>query len=546
MFTPSMGGSTSSKLMASSLWSRDITSKATSLTRAAFCTAPAAALKEQQMGSSKLRILIPALFAFFALQAVAHDSPTGMHISTKSPQAHVFFEKGMAKMEMLHTQDALENFRNSVKADPQFALGHIVLMFFTQDPTEKVAELDKALATRASANVEEKLVIDWLANQAQAHWIPAIQAMNEALEKYPHDKHLHWLAGWWLLVDHNQSQRAVGLFEHVLQIDPKFADAYNEAAYCYARMGNFDKAFADIKRYSEMVPNEPNPQDSFAEISRMAGRFEDALTHYRMSLKIDPTFNESQLGLGDTYALMGDQQKARAEYAKAIEVASPVQKVLWSLQVGATYVREGDLAAADRAFTAVAEQAHAKDFANIEAEAYRSMSLYQLEGAASIALLNKAEAALHEAHKVPQSLLNQELAQVLRTRVERALADNNAKLAAAELKKLQTLSEANDSDGIIAGAFHGAAGTMALTEGKFADAVNHLEEDDQNAISMRALIAAYNKNGQQGNATRLAAKLAAFNMPLIEQAVVVPEFRKQRAAMASKSNPALDPRAKSR
>jgi hypothetical protein len=44
----------------------------------------------------------------------------------------------------------------------------------------------------------------------------------------------------------------------------------------------------------------------------------------------------------------------------------------------------------------------------------------------------------------------------------------------------------------------------------------------------------------------LAAKLAVLNVPLIEQAVVVPEFRKQRAAMASKSNPALDPRAKYR
>jgi tetratricopeptide (TPR) repeat protein len=336
------------------------------------------------------------------------------------------------------------------------------------------------------------------------------------------------------------------MFEQTMKIDPQFADAYNEAAYCYARQGNFDKAFADIKRYTELVPNEPNPQDSFAELSRMAGRFEDALTHYHMSLKIDPSFHESQLGLGDTYALMGDQQKARAEYAKAIEVASPVQKVVWSLQVAATYVREGDLAGADKAFTAVAEQAHAKDFANLEAEAYRSMSLYQLEGPASVALLGKAEAALKEAHKVPQSLLNQELAQVLRTRVERALADNNAEMAAATLKQLQTLAEANDADGIISGAFHGAAGTMALTAGKFADAVNHLEEDESNAISMRALIAAYNKNGQQGNATRLAAKLAALNVPLIEQAVVVPEFRKQRAAMASKSNPALDPRAKYR
>jgi tetratricopeptide (TPR) repeat protein len=498
-----------------------------------------------------IKVSTLALLMIFGLYAFAHDTPTGMHISTKSPQAHVLFEKGIQKMEMLHTQDGLDSFRKAVQADPQFAMGHIFLTFFSQDPTEQVAEREKALATRAFAGPEEKLVIDWLANASQANWVPAIQAMNEALTSYPNDKHLHWLAGWWLQLDRSQTQRAIAMFEQTMKIDPQFADAYNEAAYCYARQGNFDKAFADIKRYTELVPNEPNPQDSFAEISRMSGRFEDALTHYRMSLKIDSSFHESQLGLGDTYALMGDQQKARAEYAKAIEVASPVQKILWSLQVAATYVREGDLAAADKAFTAVAEQAHAKDFANIEAEAYRSMSLYQLEGAASLAVLAKAEAALHEAHKVPQSLLNQEMAQVLRTRVERALvasnqADNNAKLAAEALKQLQTLSEANDSDGIISGAFHGAAGAMALTQGKFADAVNHLEEDDQNAISMRALVAAYNKNGQQGNATRLAAKLAALNVPLIEQAVVVPEFRKQRAAMASKSNPALDPRAKYR
>jgi tetratricopeptide (TPR) repeat protein len=469
-----------------------------------------------------------------------------MHISTKSPQAHALFEAGVQKMEMLHIEDGLTNLRNAVKADPQFALGHIFLTFFSQDPTEQVVEREKALAARASANAEEKLVIDWLANASQAKWIPAIQAMNEALDSYPHDKHLHWLAGWWLILGQNQPQRAVVMFERVMQIDPKFADAYNEAAYCYAKQGNFDKAFADIKHYTELVPNEPNPQDTFAEISRMAGRFEDALTHYRMSLKIDPTFHESQLGLGDTYALMGDQAKARAEYDKAIASGTTVQKVLWSLQAAATYVREGDLAGADKAFSAAAEQAHAKDFANLESEAYRSMSLYQLEGAASMRLLAKAEAVLKEDHKVPQSLLNQELAAVLRTRVERALADNNKDLAATTLKQLQTLADSNGADGIVEDAVHGAAGAVALAAGNFAEAVNHFEEDDSNAISMRSLVLAYEKNGQQGNATRLAAKLASLNVPLIEQAVVVPEFRKKRAALAAKTNPSLDPRGKYR
>src|SRR5262249_42546740 len=247
------------------------------------------------------------------------------------------------------------------------------------------------------------------------------------------------------------------------------ADAYNEAAYCYARMGNFDKAFANIKHYTELVPNEANPQDTFAEISRMAGRFEDALTHYRMSLKIDPSFHESQLGLGDTYALMGQEDRARGEYVKAIASGSPVQRVLWSLQSAATFVREGNLAGADNAFNAVAAQAHEKDFANLEAEAYRSMSLYQLDGATSLRLLTKAEAVLNEGHKVPQSLLNQELASVLRTRAERALRDNNKEVAAASFKQLKALAEANSADGLIETALHGAAGALALAEGNYAD-----------------------------------------------------------------------------
>jgi hypothetical protein len=80
---------------------------------------------------------------------------------------------------------------------------------------------------------------------------------------------------------------------------------------------------------------------------------------------------------------------------------------------------------------------------------------------------------------------------------------------------------------------HAAAGQVALAEGNYADAVNHLEEDDSNAISMRALITAYDKNGQQGNAHRLSAKLAALNVPFIEQALVVPQFRKEWSAQVA-------------
>lgn len=481
------------------------------------------------MRSICLRTFFAASLMAGGLAAYPHQDATGMHISTKSPQAHALFEKGMHKIEMLHLQDGVENLRGAVTADPKFALGHIFITFFSQDPAEQMAEREKALAARQFAGPEEKLIIDWLANASQARWIPAIQAMNEALQSYPRDKHLQWLAGWWLALNQNQSPRALKLFERAIQIDPNFADPWNEAAYCYAKAGNFDKAFADMKRYTQLVPNEANPQDSFAEISRMAGRFDDALKHYHLSLKIDPTFHESQLGLGDTYALMGNQVKAREEYTAAIKVGTPVQQVTWSLQRAATYIREGDFVGANKAFRETAQNAHSNDFANLEAEAYRTMAMYQAESATALELLQRAEATLREDHKVPQVLLNEELAFILRTRFERALHDGNQKLANSALKQLADLA-GTEADEVIQATYHGASGAQMLGQGNYDEAVSNFEEDEANPISLRGLAEAYEKSGQKENAERFAAKLAAFNIPIIEQALVVPQFRKDRAS----------------
>jgi len=101
------------------------------------------------------------------------------------------------------------------------------------------------------------------------------------------------------------------MMEKALAIDKNFPAALNDLAYVEARNRQFAKAFAAMDRYTLLLPKEPNPQDSYGELLRMAGNFEGALTHYRAALKMDPDFVSSQLGLGDTYALMGNQEQAR-------------------------------------------------------------------------------------------------------------------------------------------------------------------------------------------------------------------------------------------
>ncbi len=457
-------------------------------------------------------------------------------VTTKSEEARQLFDGAVIKLENMHGPDAMKDFRKAIQLDPDFAFANIMISFVTVDqnvdPAEQIAARDKAKAARSKVSRGEQLIVDWLTSSSEGKMVTAIQSMNQALEEYPNDKLLLWMAGIWV---ENQQQitRAIPMFERVLKLDPNFAPPLNEVAYCYARTRNFDKAFSAMQRYIMLLPNESNPQDSYAEILRMAGRFDDALTHYRASLKNDPNFVVSQVGLADTYALMGDETRARTEYASAVQHAfSKSEAATWSLNAAITYIRENDRSGADTAFHAVAKMAHENDLGVLEAEAYRMMSTYQTSIAAAMGLLKKAEGALQEEHKIPAAARQDEIALILRERVARATQEGNSSLAAATLKQLEQISESSQ-DPLIQLAYEGAAGTFLVSKGKYEDALSHLREDDRNPVSMKWMVVAYRKMGAKEVAEQLAKTLAEWNEPTLEQALVVPEFRVKEPASAS-------------
>ena len=74
-------------------------------------------------------------------------------------------------------------------------------------------------------------------------------------------------------------------------------------------------------------------------------------------------------------------------------------------------------------------------------------------------------------------------------------------------------------------AYHEAAGAVLVGQGKYAEAIPHLEEDNENPASMERLWKAYKQTGASEDARLLGAKLANLNEPTVEQALIVPGFR---------------------
>jgi hypothetical protein len=279
-----------------------------------------------------------------------------------------------------------------------------------------------------------------------------------------------------------------------------------------------------MEKYTKVLPNEPNPEDSYAEVFEIAGDFKQAMEHYQAALKIDPKFYPSQGGLADTYSLMGQQEAARHEFARAIEISPTVSDQSdYRLRSALTFVREKKYNEADRAYMAAAATAHAAGLRLWEARAHRMAAMYQPDAGAAVTHLDQAEAALGYKSGVSKASLADELARTLRVRVERYAENGDVAHAQAALARLERL--ASQGSNTVRQTFHAASGALLLAEKKYTGATIELEEDSFNPLSMKRLVIAYTMTGAKEKAQAIKQRLLGLNVATMEQALVVPSLR---------------------
>jgi tetratricopeptide (TPR) repeat protein len=433
------------------------------------------------------------------------------------------FEAAMENLEQLRRADALDELRRAVKRDPQFAQAWILLSHLTEDPDEEAHARRRAEQLASRVTVGERQLIRWLAGVQEDNYVPAIAAMNDLLGNYPKDSRLAFLAGRWLLHQHRYEQSAFVL-EHAIAIHPDYPGALNELAYAYAYNGSFDKAFALMDRYVQLEPAQPNPYDSYGDILRAAGRYDESLDKYRMAIRVDPDFG-SEAGLADTLAVMGHEVEARDEYAKAAMFAhSESQRVGYELQSAITWIRENNHKEVDHSLHAVARHAHAVGLGVLEAEANRIMAMSAPDLKDAQHHLKAAEHALNESHAMSKSERDDEQALVLETGAIQAVNSHNLDFAAKNVHLLEQMAAYARSNTIQL-AYHGAQGALLVEQGKYSDAIPHLQEDGESPQSMQLLWLAYSKLGAAEDARLIGAKLMGMNEPTVEQALVVAAFR---------------------
>jgi len=463
-------------------------------------------------------------------------SAKSMPLTTSSAKARDLYQRAVQDYELLYLERANIGWRAAAKEDPNFGAAFAMVALNSRDPEESRTAREQAKELAAKASPGEKLMIQWVAAVEEGKYLEGIAAMNDMTAMFPKDKHVCYLAANWLMGVRGEEQ-AHHLLHKALEIDPDFAPALNNLAYLHARSHEFDEALEHMDRYAALLPKEPNPQDSYGEILRMAGRFEASLEHYRAALAIDPNFNTSQVGLGDTYALMGDQEKARQEYDKAVaKEPNAANRFDYRMQKAITWVREKNYADADRELWRISVEAHGQSYELQEAQALRRMAQYAADDQLALERLASAEDALTHRHNLAPADRDEELARILRVRAARLIQAGKKDEAQKALNQLGELADGNHSRSIQE-CWHGAAGQALASQGNFKEAIPELEEDQDNPESMSLLARAYQETGAGDRSQAAADRLKAMNVASLERVLAVetsvpkPAQAKERVAV---------------
>lgn len=266
-------------------------------------------------------------------------------VTSKSPEAAEHFKQGRDLVDHTRAPEGVEHFQKAIELDPDFALAHAYLGMATPG-AEGLAHLDKAVTLAAKLPEPERLAVE--ARRALRAGEPdkAIELSQKVLAQAPGDwRSLTLIGGYYN--ESLQHEEAAKTFERAAALKPDLPTVHNGLAYAHAGMGHYDAAIAAATKQTELLPKQPNPQDTLGEILLMAGKFEEAEKAFQKALEIEPKFGIAWQGIAFSRAYRGDFAGVAEAAAKGKEAAMrPVDRASVGIDLAWLKLAEGKAAEA--------------------------------------------------------------------------------------------------------------------------------------------------------------------------------------------------------
>ena len=437
-----------------------------------------------------------------------------MTVTTISPEAREAFLTGRDLQERMRTLDARPYFEEAIKLDPDFAMAHLMYAGAVGSNKGFFKHLNKAVSLVDKVSEGERLLIMAAKAGSDNDQAKDQDYLQQLVELYPSDpRAILMLANFYF---GNQTyETAIRYYIRVLELDSTFSAPYNQIGYSYRFLGQFDAAEKAFKKYIELIPDDPNPYDSYAELLMKIGKYDESIEMYEKALAQNSDFNFSHVGIATNLCFMDEYDKARERLqTHMVDGASDyVARRQGYGMIAVTYGFEGRYEEAIASFHSQYELAEETWDVGAMSGDLNLMGITYLEAG----LPDKARKVYKKALKLIE---NSELSKPVKDNAERAYLYQSARIAVskkdlatakAKAREYQKEVKGMGNTQLVASA-HQLNAIIALGEKKYGRAIEELTQaDQQNPYTHFRMMLAYQGLNDNEKAKEMCQRVVDFN-----------------------------------
>lgn len=114
--------------------------------------------------------------------------------------------------------------------------------------------------------------------------------------------------------------KAIQAYQRVIELDPTYAEAYNNLGIIYQEIGDFNKALEAYQKSVEVNPRYEKAYNNLGILFYLKDRYDRSIEAFQMALAINSNNIESLINLGTLFKKQGQVDKAIECYQKALTI----------------------------------------------------------------------------------------------------------------------------------------------------------------------------------------------------------------------------------
>ncbi|MEP6719540.1 MAG: tetratricopeptide repeat protein, partial [bacterium] len=241
-------------------------------------------------------------------------------VTSSSEDAKKEFLLGRDLAEKLLIQDSIQHYDKAIALDSSFAIAELNRATSSPTAREFFEHLNKAVKLSENASAGERLQI--LAAEAGANGNVTKQKeyLDQLVAQYPNDERARFALGGYYFGQQDYPN-AIEHYKKATELNPSYSTAFNILGYAYRQNEDYANSERAFKQYIVLIPNDPNPYDSYAELLLKMGRFNESIVQYRKAVTIDRNFVNSHFGIASALMYQNKSAAAIAELDKILTKA---------------------------------------------------------------------------------------------------------------------------------------------------------------------------------------------------------------------------------